>query len=140
MRFLRLRALALAALTVALLSAAFSLSASATAPLKITNCNKAVSRPALLTLTCGDGNTVLKGVKWSSFGGASARGTATFVTNTCNPNCAAGKDVSYQARLQATSPRTCKGGVRVYNKLKLEFLARAPGPGVPRTWTLGCPI
>lgn len=122
------------------LIAAFSISASATAPLKITNCNRAVSRPTLLTLTCGDGNTVLKGLQWSSFGGPSARGTATFVTNTCKPNCAAGKDVSYPARLAVTSPRTCKGGVRVYNKLKLEFLARAPGPGVPRTWTLGCPI
>jgi hypothetical protein len=134
------RSLVGAVLASVALVAVFSISASATAPLKLTNCNRAVARPTLLTLTCGDGNTVLKGLRWSSFGGPSARATATFVTNTCTPNCAAGKDVSYPARVQVTSPRTCKGGVRVYNKLKLEFLARAPGPGVPRSWTLGCPI
>ncbi len=140
MRLCRVRWLSGAVATAVVLVAVFSISASATAPLRITNCNRAVARPTLLTLTCGDGNTVLKGLRWSSFGGPSARATATFVTNTCNPNCAAGKDVSYAARLVVTSPRTCKGGVRVYNKLKLEFLARAPGPGVPRSWTLGCPI
>jgi hypothetical protein len=140
MRLSRHRSFAGAVVVAVVMIAAFSTFASATAPLKITNCNRAASRPTLLTLTCGDGNTVLKGLRWSSFGGPTARATGTFVTNTCEPDCAAGKDVSYQARLKATSPRTCKGGVRVYNKLTLEFLARAPGPGVPRTWTLGCPI
>jgi hypothetical protein len=74
-------------LAAAITITAFAISASATAPLKITNCNKTASRPKLLTLTCGDGNTVLKGMSWSSFGGLSAAGKGTFVTNTCEPNC-----------------------------------------------------
>ncbi len=119
---------------------ALAMSASAAPPLKITNCNKAASRPSLLTLTCGDGNTVLKGMSWSSFGGATALGKGTFVTNTCMPNCASGKNVSYPVSVSATSSKKCKGGVTVYGKLSLTFTgSRKPGPGVPRRWTFGCP-
>lgn len=132
--------LAGALLVAAALIAAFAISASAAAPLKITNCNKAASRPKLLTLTCGDGNTVLKGLSWSGFGSATALAKGTFVTNTCEPNCAAGKDLSYAVKLKATGMLKCKGGVRVYGKLALQFTGRAPGPGVPRNWKLGCPI
>jgi hypothetical protein len=116
------------------------MAASAASPLRITNCNTASSRPQLLTLTCGDGNTVVKGLSWSSFGGPTALAKGTFVTNTCEPNCAAGKDVSYPVKLKATGSLKCKGGVHVYKKLALQFTHRAPGPGVPRNWKLGCPI
>ncbi len=119
---------------------ALAISASAVTPLKITNCNKAVSRPKLLTLTCGDGNTVLKGMSWSSFGGAVALGKGTFVTNTCKPNCAEGKDVSYPVSVKASASKKCKGGVRVYEKLTLTFAGRKPGANIPRSWKPGCPI
>jgi hypothetical protein len=127
-------------LAAAALLAAFAMSASAAAPLKITNCNKAASRPSLLTLTCGDGNTVVKGLSWSSFGATTAQGKGTFVTNTCEPNCVAGKDVSYPVKLSATGALKCKGGVRVYGKLTLQFTGKAPSSSTPRTWKLGCPI
>jgi hypothetical protein len=105
------------------------------------HCTTAASRPKLLTLTYADGNTVLKGLRWSSFGGRSAQGKGTFVTNTCEPNCAAGKDVSYPVSVKATSPRTCKKGVRVYNKLTVTFVGRKPSNSASLTrWTLGCPI
>jgi hypothetical protein len=127
-------------LAAAITITAFAISASATAPLKITNCNKTASRPKLLTLTCGDGNTVLKGMSWSSFGGLSAAGKGTFVTNTCEPNCAEGKDISFPVTAKATGSKTCKGGVKVYGKLALTFTSsKKPGPGVPRNWTFGCP-
>lgn len=132
-----LRVAALAALL--LLCAAMA--AVASAPLKITNCTTAASRPKLVTLTCADGNTVLKGLSWSSFGGQSAQGKGIFVTNTCEPTCAAGKDVSYPVAVKATSPRTCKKGVRVYNKLTVTFTGRKPSNSASLTrWTLGCPI
>ncbi len=139
MRYLNGRFLASVVLAAAILAVGV-MRASAAAPVKITNCNTAASRPKLLTLTCGDGNTVLKGLTWSSFGGASAQAKGTFVTNTCEPNCAAGKDVSYPITAKVTSPRACKGGLRVYGKLAIKFTGRAPGPGIPRNWKLGCPI
>jgi hypothetical protein len=131
-----LASLALAAAIVA----AGAIAASAASPLKITNCFHASSSPKSVTLTCGDGNTVLKGLKWSGFGGASAQAKGMFVMNTCEPDCAAGKDVSYPVTVKATSPRTCKQGVRVYNKLTLKFTGRAPkSSSTLKRWTLGCP-
>ena len=119
---------------------AVSASAFASSPLKITNCNTAVSRPKLLTLSCGDGNTVLKGLSWSSFGGSTARAKGTFLMNTCEPNCAAGKDVSFKVNVKATNPRTCKRGVRVYNRVTLQFIGHSPSEASDFTrWTLGCP-
>lgn len=128
-----------ALLVAATLIAALAIAASAAAPLKIANCNKATSSPKLLTLTCGDGNTVVKALSWSNFGGTTAQAKGTFVTNTCEPDCAAGKDVSYPVRLKATGSLRCKGGVHVYGKLTLQFTGRAPGPGIPRNWKLACP-
>jgi hypothetical protein len=123
------------------LAAVVGASASATSTLKITNCTKASSRPKTLTLTCADANTVLTGLRWSSFGGVSALATGTLETNTCTPNCANGKLVRYQVAVRADDPRACKAGLRVYNKLSLKFTARAPksASGL-KNWTLGCPI
>jgi hypothetical protein len=117
-----------------------AMSASGASNLKITNCIEATSRPKTLTLTCGDGNTVLSGLRWSTFGGASARAGGTFKMNTCKPNCASGKVVSYPVTVTATSPRSCKAGLRVYNKLSLKFTGRKPSSANSlKNWTLGCP-
>jgi hypothetical protein len=116
------------------------MAASAASPVKITNCVKASSRPQNLTLACGDGNTVLSGLRWSSFGGPSARARATLEMNTCEPNCAAGKVVRYPVAVSATKVRKCKEGLRVYDKVALRFTGRAPSSSGGLThWTLGCP-
>ena len=96
---------------------AVSASAFASSPLKITNCNTAVSRPKLLTLSCGDGNTVLKGLSWSSFGGSTARAKGTFLMNTCEPNCAAGKDVSFKVNVKAVNTLIAKGKTKRFKGL-----------------------
>jgi hypothetical protein len=128
-----------ALLAAVALVTALAISAFAASSLKITNCNTAVSKPKSVTLTCGDGNTFLKGLSWSSFGGSTAQAKGTFVTNTCKPNCAAGKSVSYSASVKATGSVSCKNGLRVYGKLNLQFTGRAPGSSVPRSWKLTCP-
>jgi hypothetical protein len=126
-------------LAAAIVIAAFAMSASAASPLKITNCNKAASRPKLLTLTCGDGNTVLKGLTWSSFGGATASAKGNFVTNTCEPNCSEGKNVSYPVTVKAQGSKKCKGAT-VYAKLSLTYTgAKKPPPSEPRKWFFRCP-
>jgi hypothetical protein len=136
----RKQALTVAALAVALVSLGVMV-ASAAPAVKITNCNSASSRPKTLTLTCGDGNTVLGKLRWSSFGGASAQASGTFEINTCTPNCAGGKVVRYPVTVKASSIRNCKAGLRVYNKLSLKFTARAPKSASSlKNWTLGCPI
>jgi hypothetical protein len=132
--------LAAVLLAAAALIATAAMSASASSPLKITNCFRASTRPKLLTLTCGDANTVLKGLRWSTFGGTTARATGKFVMNTCDPNCAEGRAVSFRVSVKATDPRKCKGGLRVYNKLALRFTGHSPSERNDlEHWTLGCP-
>jgi hypothetical protein len=115
--------------------------ASGAGTVKITNCNQAGTRPKQVTLTCGDGNTALSGLRWSSFGGASAGAAGTFEMNTCTPNCAEGKVVRYPVSVKAYDPRSCKKGLKVYNKLTLKFTARKPSSAGNLTrWTLGCPM
>lgn len=135
------RLIIISAILPALLVVCATTAAGADSSLKITNCNTASSHPKLLTLTCGDGNTVLKGLAWSSFGSSSAQATGMLVTNTCDPDCAQGKDVSYPVAVETSDPRTCKKGLRVYNKLTLRFTGHAPAARSSLTrWTLGCPI
>jgi hypothetical protein len=136
----RKQTLTFAALAIVLLSLG-AIVASAASAVKITNCNSASSRPKALTLTCGDGNTVLSKLRWSSFGGVSAQASGTFEMNTCTPNCAGGKVVRYPVAVKAGNIRKCKAGLRVYNKLSLRFTGRAPksASGL-KNWTLGCPI
>jgi hypothetical protein len=112
----------------------------AASPVKITNCYKAASRPKSVTLTCGDGNTYLTGLRWSSFGGASAAATGTFATDTCSPNCAQGKTIRFPVTVKASDPRRCKHGLRVYGRVKLKFTGRRPPlVAVLGAWKLGCP-
>jgi hypothetical protein len=132
--------IASALLAAALLVAAFAMSASAAAPLKIINCYTAASRPKTLTLACGDGDTALKAMRWSSFGGATAAGKGTYVTNTCEPNCAEGKIISFPVTVKASGAKKCKHGLRVYGKLVLTFTgSKKPPSGTERTWTFICP-
>ena len=126
---------------VAMMVAAGAIAASGAGTVKITDCNKAGTRPKQVTLTCGDGNTALTGLRWSSFGGASASAAGTFETNTCAPNCAEGKVVRYPVSAKAYDTRSCKQGLKVYNKLTLKFTVRKPSSaGTLTRLTLGCPM
>lgn len=127
-------------LMLGVLVAALAVSvASAAAPVKITNCNKAVSKPKQVTLTCGDGNTRLNKLTWSSFGGASAKAKGTFETDTCEPNCAAGKTVTYPVTVAAAGSRSCPKGLRVYAKLTLTFKGNPKYAKGYKSWPLRCP-
>jgi hypothetical protein len=129
-----------ATLAAIVLALAVSISA-ASSPLKITNCTKATSRPKALTLACADANTVLRGLSWSSFGGATAQAKGTLELNKCEPNCAAGKFSKYPIKATASGTRTCKGGLRVYSRLSLRFTGKSPASAnTLKSWKLSCPI
>jgi hypothetical protein len=128
------------ALVAAIVLCGFMASASAAPTVKITNCLKASVRPRTLTLACGDGNAVLKELRWSSFGGATARARGELAVNRCVPNCAAGRTVNYPVSVKATDVRTCKSGLRVYDRVTLQFAGRAAASARDlRRWVLGCP-
>lgn len=124
----------------ALAATGASASTSVKSAVKITNCNKAVSRPTSVVLTCADANTLLSKLSWSSFGGSTATAKGTFQTNTCKPNCSAGKVVKYPVTVKASGSLSCKGGVRVYAKATIAFKGKVPSYVRPyKSWTFRCP-
>jgi hypothetical protein len=134
------RHLLASALLAAALIASGVMAASGASGVKITNCVKATGRPRTLTLACGDGNTALSGLRWSSFGGASARARGRLEMNTCAPNCAQGKMVSFPVAVEAVDPRACSAALRVYDRVIVRFTGRAPSSASSlKRWTLGCP-
>jgi hypothetical protein len=135
-QFARYLSTMLAVLLALAASAAF-----ASSPVKITDCTKAASRPKQLTLTCADANAVLGGLRWSSFGGATAKARGTLEMNRCEPNCAQGKVARYPIAATARGIRKCAHGLRVYNRLTLSFTTgRVPSHArAVKSWTLRCP-
>lgn len=86
------------------------------------DCRHLRERPASVTIACGDGNLFATGVRWSRWGGAVARATATAHANDCTPNCALGHFRSYRATLSASRPRACSGGRIAYTRLSISFV------------------
>jgi hypothetical protein len=53
----------------------------------------AMFKPTIFTLECGDGNTVIRNITWSSWTSKSAKGSGNFWVNLCKPSCVYGKFV-----------------------------------------------
>ena len=81
----------------------------ATTP-RILNCqHQAVTRPASFIISCADANSYLQQMTWKSWGAKSARASGKYTMNSCTPNCAAGKFVSYPATVTLSAPKTVAG-------------------------------
>ncbi len=105
---------ALAALGVAAAPAA-----QAAQPAGLLACDGALDvRPKLVVLACGDANTELLNLRWTSFGGFTARATGTLAVNECDPNCADGTARRTRVRVIASRARTI-AGERTYTRLAL---------------------
>ncbi len=130
----------LVAVLAACTTVAAATASSASSALKITNCTHAVTRPSSLVLACADANTLLRSLRWSSFGGATARARGNLEVNTCTPNCASGRFVRYPVIVRASGVLTCKRQLRVYRRIDLTFATRVPRSvtGLARR-PLGCP-
>ncbi|HEY4277165.1 MAG TPA: hypothetical protein VGM91_03035 [Conexibacter sp.] len=120
---MRLTRLRLVLLICALLASAAAVpaaaSAAATRPAGLLNCARNLQvKPKVFTLACGDGNVGLSSLRWTSFGGASARATGIFAVNQCDPNCASGTVLRRRVTVVATRPGMF-GGKRTYSRLAL---------------------
>lgn len=109
----------------ALVAAGAAMAAPAVSGPTLSNCGKQVTKPKTLVISCADHNYLLKGLKWSSWGGTSASGSGTASANTCTPNCAAGKFKSYPVKVKADQPRHCGKSVR-YSRLTIMYTAAKP--------------
>jgi hypothetical protein len=83
-------------------------------------CTGRVYRPGSIVIACADAGLVARSVRYSSYGGSTARAQATFAENDCQPNCAAGHFHTYSGTLTLTAIRRCSG-VRYYTKVAYRF-------------------
>ena len=91
--------------------AGVSQAASTSTPSVLTCAGKVVRRPTSYVLACADANTYFNSIKWTTWGKTTATATATFVQNNCEPDCAAGKFISYPAALKLSKPKSTKLGL-----------------------------
>ena len=105
--------------------------ARATAPrsVVVVNClGKQQTRPSSFILTCADANDALSGLHWVNWAASQAFGTGTEVVNSCTPDCAGGKLVSYPALIALWRPEPLPGhsGVRYFTRITRIYPASRP--------------
>ncbi|MEU0375666.1 hypothetical protein ABZ070_37455 [Streptomyces sp. NPDC006283] len=89
---------------------------------------KAQVRPSEYLIACGDGNSRLTELKWSSWGPMSAVGVGLNVVNDCKPYCAAGKFHSYPVNVRFERPERWEKNPdqQRYGQLHLSFPGSRP--------------
>jgi serine/threonine protein kinase, bacterial len=81
---------------------------------------------------CGEGGADLDHMSWSKWGPDGAEGTGYFSFNTCQPNCAAGGQLHYPAKIVASNPvlaaanSGCPPNTAFYSDLILAFPTSVP--------------
>jgi hypothetical protein len=86
------------------------------------------TRPSSFILTCADANDALTALHWASWADGQAFGTGTEKVNTCTPDCADGKLVSYPALITLWRPEPLPGhpGVRYFTRITRIYPANRP--------------
>jgi hypothetical protein len=119
---------------------ASSAAATGAPPPRVLTCGgKPVTKPRIYVLTCADAYTYFDTIHWTSWGATSATAKATYVNNTCTPNCVAGHFVRYPTTLTLSKPEKTKYGylfsaihytysVSKATTLPLEPLSAVPPP------------
>ncbi|MGX1548037.1 hypothetical protein [Streptomyces adustus] len=85
-------------------------------------------RPSEFILACGDGNSRLAALHWSSWDANDAVATGYNAVNDCKPFCAAGKFHSYPVIVVLEHPHTWKQNPRVvqFTEMNLVFTGNRP--------------
>jgi len=86
------------------------------------------TRPSSFILTCADANDALTALRWVSWAASQAFGTGTETVNTCTPDCADGKFVSYPALIALWRPEPLPGhpGVLYFTRITRIYPSNRP--------------
>jgi hypothetical protein len=69
-----------------------------------------VAQPGHYVLACGDGNTYLEDLVWSSWGPETGEAKGSYFANDCTPNCGAGTIHSWPATVSVSRPKSASSG------------------------------
>ncbi|MGZ4513780.1 MAG: hypothetical protein ACXVX5_03500, partial [Mycobacterium sp.] len=87
---------------------------------------------------CASVAVALQDMSWSSWGPQGADGTGTAVFKVCDPNCAAGYQLTEPVVVHAWNPQPprreaiCQAGLRIFADMVLAFPKGVPPPNVQR--------
>lgn len=114
---------------------AVALAASKASQVYVSSCTKASYKPKTITISCGDGADVLKGLKWTNWTTTKASGHGTDYVNQCRPDCVSGKIKKTPATIALSKPVKCQGiKHKVFKTARLTLSGQKA-----RTVKLGCP-
>ena len=91
----------------------------------------AAQKPAELDIY---NHTELTGITWSAWGGGTAQGSGVLADNTCDPDCAAGHDTTFDATIKLTDIRQVNGR-QEYTRYTVTFPGQAKYPDLARALT-----
>lgn len=98
-----------------------------------------VERPKKLNvLGCASVAVALQDMSWSSWGPQGADGTGTAVFKVCDPNCAAGYQLTEPVVVHAWNPQSprreaiCQTGLKIFADMILAFPKGVPPPTVQK--------
>jgi hypothetical protein len=122
-------------LAAALAVPAVALAASTSSRVYVSSCTKVFYKPKTITISCGDGADVLKGLKWTSWTATKASGHGTDYVNQCRPDCVSGKIKKTPATITLSKPIKCSSVKhKVFKTARLALSGKKA-----RTVKLGCP-
>lgn len=129
-------ALTLAALAASALLAGGSSAATANSVLATQGCKTGLVRPVSITFFCADAGAVMRKLRWTAWGGSTARGSGTYTEKLCNPTCATGGSLTRRASIRLTKLRKCSGRLgRYYRTASIRL-----SDGSTRQWAVPCPL
>ena len=116
-----------------------ALAANTSQPQAIYNCNGLKAKPTRIILSCGDGNTWLGKLKWSSWTKTQAVANGNYTANDCSPTCAAGHTHTVAVKLTLSKPKMCPNQVNpAFKRAVLTYKGTKP-TGAPAKVTFRCP-
>ncbi|MGD0384660.1 MAG: hypothetical protein ABSB73_00840 [Solirubrobacteraceae bacterium] len=139
---MRARVLTTACFT-ALAAAAVPALAAGGAARVVGNCDRSQVRPATIWISCNDPSFSLQALRWSAFGGPSARATGVVRLESCPSACIPSAVREYPVVLVLTDARRCPDGHDDYRLADLSYdtSARPPGSAAkPPPLVLFCPL
>jgi hypothetical protein len=90
---------------------------------QVDDCGAPQIQPTAFILACADHNAFFQNLRWSSWSASSARGTGTYVYNTCTPDCAAGTFVGVSGSIWLDQPVSTSAGIE-FSRVTWAY----PGP------------